>query len=143
MNIGTFGPPIHVVATEAEIPIEFEIARIIAEERAKEYSAEGRDVAFATATETAGGEREFGVSRTRRRHTRAGSRRTCSHLREIPIHPPRRGGDAASARTVRLRVPSDAAHLGSQATRACQLTSSDPLRAGVRQPGNGTCSRCP
>ena len=46
MNVGYWAPPLHVVATEAEIPGEREFARKLADERAKEYSPEGRDVAF-------------------------------------------------------------------------------------------------
>ena len=49
MNIGYWAPPFHVVATEKEIPAEREFAMRLAEERAKEYSPEGRDVAFSGA----------------------------------------------------------------------------------------------
>jgi alkanesulfonate monooxygenase SsuD/methylene tetrahydromethanopterin reductase-like flavin-dependent oxidoreductase (luciferase family) len=49
MNVGYWAPPFHIVATEAEIPAEREFARRLAEERAKEYSPEGRDVAFSGA----------------------------------------------------------------------------------------------
>lgn len=49
MNVGYWAPPFHVVATEAEIPAEREFALKLAAERAKEYSPEGRDVAFSGA----------------------------------------------------------------------------------------------
>jgi len=52
MNVGYWAPPLHVVATDAEIPAEREFAGKLAEERAKEYSREGRDVAFGGAAET-------------------------------------------------------------------------------------------
>ncbi|MBV8138195.1 MAG: LLM class flavin-dependent oxidoreductase [Deltaproteobacteria bacterium] len=45
-NVGCWGPPLHVVATEAELPSERQLARKLAEVRSREYSAEGRDVAF-------------------------------------------------------------------------------------------------
>jgi alkanesulfonate monooxygenase SsuD/methylene tetrahydromethanopterin reductase-like flavin-dependent oxidoreductase (luciferase family) len=38
-----------VVATEAELAAERDFAKMLAEERAKEYSREGRDVAFSGA----------------------------------------------------------------------------------------------
>ena len=40
MNVGYWAPPLHVVATNAEIPAEREFARKLAEERAKEYTAQ-------------------------------------------------------------------------------------------------------
>lgn len=48
-NAGYWGPPLHVVATEAELAAERDFAKMLAEERAKEYSPEGRDVAFSGA----------------------------------------------------------------------------------------------
>jgi alkanesulfonate monooxygenase SsuD/methylene tetrahydromethanopterin reductase-like flavin-dependent oxidoreductase (luciferase family) len=53
MNVGYWAPPLHVVATDAELTREREFARKLAEERAKEYSPEGRDVAFGGAAEAA------------------------------------------------------------------------------------------
>lgn len=50
MNVGYWGgSPLHVVATEAELAAEREFARMLAQEREKEYSPEGLDVAFSGA----------------------------------------------------------------------------------------------
>ena len=57
-NAGYWGPPVHVVATEAELSGEREFARRLAGEREKEYSPEGRDVAF-TGAAAANRERAF------------------------------------------------------------------------------------